>query len=125
MADTDSGESGSGRRRRPASIDYKLKVEALRVVDPFTAMLARWSPRVAYLRGIANRATVSAPTRAASLAEAQTLLEEIRRAQAKLTELVKDRPADVSSHSRIVDAKRSLDALDTHLSEALLLLARW
>ena len=124
MTGTDSNEGGSNRKRRPASIDYRLKVEAIRVVDPIVERLALWSPRVVYLRAIANRTGIGAAILATGLAEAQALLDEIRAARSELAGLIQDLPPELSSHGRIRDAQRSLNALEMHLSEALLLLAR-
>lgn len=123
MRESDSDEGGS-RRRRPASVAYTLKTEAVRIVEPLKAEIAAWSPRAAYLRAIAQRSGVPAAVLTASREEAQTLLLKVRQARTGFAERLKDLAPEIASHGRIVDAERALDALEGHLSEALLLLSR-
>ena len=124
MSDSGFDDSEKRGRRRPASLAYTQKVEALRIVDPLTEKLGEWSPRAAYLLATAGRPGMKEAAVASSLAEAQTILAEVRKARTDLAEKIKDLPAEVAAHSRVTDTRRSLDALEAHLTAALLLLDR-
>ena len=124
MSDSGFGDSERRGRRRPASLAYTQKVEALRIVDPVTEKLGVWSPRAAYLLATAGRPGMKEATIAASLVEAQSILVEVRRARTELSDNIKGLAAAVASHSRVTDTIRSLDALEAHLTAALLLLDR-
>lgn len=111
-------------RRRPASLAYKLKVEAVGAVGSLSGQLSAWSQRVAYLRGIAQRLTLKEETRSSAIAETRELLIAVQDQRADFSDRIKALPPDVASHSRIADAERALDFIEKTLTETLAALTR-
>lgn len=113
MADDDDDDgSEAPRRRRPPSMAYREKIDAVAVVAPISERLALWSPRVSFLRAMSGR-----PGMDTNRAEATAMLGDVRAARDQLAERCTDLPPAIASHGRILDARRSLDALEAQLLE--------
>lgn len=110
---------GDRARHRTVNGDFLLRQAAFEIVRPINRQIECWQSRAAFLATATARDRVRGEHKSALIEEAAELVRRIERTKVELSERAVGAPADVRTHTKVLDTLRALDHLSATLQTAL------
>lgn len=104
------------------SSNHLASLAARDAVNPTRAWLNIWHARVAYLAAVAEHPNKYKHNRTPFNEQCKTLLSDVERERARLTEALSAMGGEIATHALVVQTVRDLEGLTEKLSRARLML---